>query len=288
MSFFDGNGAGQFGEYQSSQPMVKQKANPISTISLALSGVAMLVSLMLFVFFVVPALSTSADKEAGNDLYAAPRYLASVVSEARAATVTVYCGDWSGSGWGIDLADNAETTEDDSYPYEIVTNFHVIEDCIDGAEILIRLPGESTAVPAFLFGYDSAYSEQTGSTDLAILMTATNVPTLETTALTPMPGDWLMAVGNPNSSAFEDMEGHVTFGRVSNFKARYNVVVTDTALNHGNSGGPLINSRGEVVGTNTWVDISDQAENIAYAIAIPKLCETLVKCDAGDSMLWGQ
>jgi S1-C subfamily serine protease len=288
MSYFDGNSGGQFNPFVTEPPPVKAKPNQLTWLSLALSGVSALMSVMLFIFFVIPALNVSANKEAGDDLYSAPRDLAAVVEKARAATVTVYCGDWSGSGWGIDLDDNPDSSEDDAYPFEIVTNYHVIEECVDGGEITIRLPGAAEAVPAFLYNYDYTYSEATGSTDLAILMTAASVPTLETTDIAPMPGDWLMAVGNPNSSAFDDMEGHVTFGRVSNFKLQYNVVVTDTALNHGNSGGPLVNSRGEVIGTNTWVDISEQAENIAYAIAIPKLCETLLACAPGDRMLWGQ
>lgn len=291
MSFFDG---GNNANYFSPQPPVVEPVKGKSTnwVAIAIAGVSMLLSAVMFVFFVIPGLTSASQQESGKDLYAAPKDLAAVVASARAATVTVYCGDWSGSGWGIDLADSPDA-DDDAYPYEIVTNFHVIEDCANGGEIWIRLAGAEDVVPAFIYSYDSAGYNASGAdaaneTDLAILMTATEVPFLPTAELEPMPGDWLMAVGNPNSSKFNDMEGHVTFGRVSNFKRQYNVVVTDTAVNHGNSGGPLLNSRGEVVGTNTWIDISQQAENIAYALAIPKLCESLVNCEAGSPMLWGQ
>ena len=287
MSFFDDGNNQYF-----AQPQAPIQPNPRSSavnwIALGLSGLSFVLTLLLTVFFVVPALSNSSKQSSGDDLYSAPRDLAAVVANSRAATVTVFCGEWAGSGWGIDLADDPKTSEDDAYPYEIVTNYHVIKDCLTSGEITIRLPGETAEVEAKLYNYDYQYTEATGSTDLAILMTATPVPTLKPASLEPMPGDWLMAVGNPNSSEFSDMEGHVTFGRVSNFKRQFNIVVTDTALNHGNSGGPLVNSRGEVVGTNTWVDVSQQAENIAYAIAIPKLCETLLACKPGDPKLWGQ
>lgn len=292
MSFFDGDNDANF--YNQPQPPVSAatKTSSANWAAFGIAAVSLLMSLVLLVFFVVPRLLNN-NTDSGTDLYSAPRDLASVVADARAATVTVYCGDWSGSGWGIDLADSPDETSDDAYPYEIVTNFHVIEDCANGRDIWIRLAGVAEAVPAFIYsydkaGYDASRADVPDETDLALLMTATEVPSLPTATLEPMPGDWLMAVGNPNSSKFDDMEGHVTFGRVSNFKREYNVVVTDTAVNHGNSGGPLLNSRGEVVGTNTWIDISQQAENIAYALAIPKLCEKLIACMPGDAMLWGQ
>lgn len=293
MSFFDGGNGNQFFvNATQSPPPVPAKTSGASWAALGIAVISLALSLIMFVGFVIPAMNARSEAEAGGDLYQPPRDLANVVEVARSATVTVYCGDWSGSGWGIDLEDSPGV-EDDAYPYEIVTNYHVIEECVNGGEILIRLSGAEEAVPAYIYSFDKAGYNAYGpdapnTTDLAILMTATEVPVLPTAAIEPMPGDWLMAVGNPNSSKFNDMEGHVTFGRVSNFKRQYNVVVTDTAVNHGNSGGPLLNSRGEVVGTNTWIDISQQAENIAYALAVPKLCESLVTCEAGDSMLWGQ
>lgn len=292
VSFFDGGSEGPFSNSASQSfidaaPVPAQKSNGTGLVAIAISSVALILSIVTFAFFVIPGLNANTQKEAGADLYSAPRDLAKVVASARKATVTVYCGTWSGSGWGIDLGDSFDKA-DDRYPFEIVTNFHVIEDCINGGDIGIRLAGQAKAVPAFLYSYDSNRSNSANATDLAILMTATPVPTLPTASMEPMPGDWLMAVGNPNSSKFDDMEGHVTFGRVSNFKREYNVVVTDTAVNHGNSGGPLVNSRGEVVGINTWIDVSQQAENIAYALAIPKLCESLVACSPGEPMLWGQ
>jgi len=291
MSFFDdGNNPFAAQPFASPQPMLPTKARPsaLSWISLGLAGISFLLTVLMTIFLLVPAISSSAQQGSGADLYSQPKNFDAVVAKARAATVTVYCGDWAGSGWGIDLADDPDTTADDAYPYEIVTNYHVIKDCLGGSEITIRLPGETDAVPAKLYNYDYKYTEKTGATDLAILVTATPVPTLSPASAEPEPGQWLMAVGNPNSSEFTDMEGHVTFGRVSNFMRQFNVIVTDTALNHGNSGGPLVNSRGEVVGTNTWIDISQQAENIGYAISIPKLCEALLTCKPGNPKLWGQ
>jgi S1-C subfamily serine protease len=286
LSFFDSNQGYEF-QHHPTTP-APSGASGVALAALIISIAALLLCVVLVSTLVVPNILRSESAGAGNDLYSEPKDLAAVVKEARAATVTVYCGDWSGSGWGIDLADSPKSTQDDAFPYEIVTNFHVIQDCVDGNQITIRLAGASEVVPAFLYIYDYSSSQATGENDIALLMTATPVPALSTASIEPMPGDWLMAVGNPESSQFDDMEGHVTFGRVSNFKKKYDVIVTDTALNHGNSGGPLINSRGEVVGTNTWLDVSEQSQNIAYAIAVPKLCEKILSCSQGDPMLWGQ
>ena len=71
---------------------------------------------------------------AGNSLFQEPDNLQALIAKVQDATVTVYCGTGAGSGWGIALGDDPSTTEDDQYPYEIITNFHVIEECIDGEE----------------------------------------------------------------------------------------------------------------------------------------------------------
>lgn len=56
------------------------------------------------------------------------------------------------------------------------------------------------------------------------------------------------------------------------------VIQTDAAINHGNSGGPLVDMRGQVVGINTAGD--DQAQNIGFAISIDSAKDTIAKAEA--------
>jgi len=90
-------------------------------------------------------------------------------------------------------------------------------------------------------------------------------------------GDWAVAVGNP----FGYLEGSVTVGVVS-AKGRtdldimgggpvyQNFIQTDASINFGNSGGPLVNIRGEVIGVNTAINASGQGIGFAIPINLAK------------------
>lgn len=221
------------------------------------------------------------------DLYNQPEDIEGLVKKVQAATVTVYCGDWSGSGWGIDLKDDPDSTADDAYPYEIITNYHVIDTCLDGEDISFKIHGSETKYPAKLFSYDDTFYKERGWGDLAIIMTATEVTALKPAKAAPKIGAWVMAVGSPGSDFLETtIDGNVNFGRVTNFILERHLVVTDAAINHGNSGGPLVNSLGEVLGTNTWKEASQGANGIGFSIGIPVVCQELLDCTEDSELLW--
>lgn len=210
--------------------------------------------------------------------------VASIVALANTAVVTVFCGDSSGSGWGIEVDDDASTTTDDEYPFEIVTNWHVIEDCVDtDVPISIQTLSGTREADAFLYDFDASYYDETSEVwaDLALLITAEPVESLPFASSPPLVGDWVMAAGSPYSQFFDSIiPGTYTFGHVSNFFPDINIIVTDAAINQGNSGGPLLNARGEVIGTNTWGDDTAVSENNGYAIGIPTLCLRFISCEA--------
>lgn len=208
-----------------------------------------------------------------EDLYSQPSQFQDFIETVRSATVTVYCGESSGSGWGINLDDSL--TGSRSEGFEIVTNHHVIEDCVLAGAVSYSIGEETKRHLAQIFGFDSQ------DADLALLTTEVQIGTLNLSRSKPRIGEWVMAVGSPSSSARDEgvLRGNVTIGTVTNLVGP--LIVTDAAINFGNSGGPLVNSRGEVVGTNTWVEDKEQSDNIAYAQGTPILCLTILTCDNG-------
>jgi S1-C subfamily serine protease len=205
-------------------------------------------------------------------LYDQPRDMEGFVAKIRATTVTVYCQSGSGSGWAIDLGTLAGGDVDPDFPTEIVTNHHVIESCIDDGEVEISSPSFPGLEVAYIYDFDGEVN------DIALLVTAAPMPALRPSFDQPRIGQWAMAVGSPGTWNLSGglLRGNVTFGRVTNFAE--SLVATDAAVNFGNSGGPLVNSLGEVIGTNTWIDAGELTDNITYAQGTPVLCRTIIRC----------
>jgi serine protease Do len=150
----------------------------------------------------------------------------------------------------------------------VVTNNHVVA---DGAEIIVRLDRGSEH-PARVVGTDPA-------TDLALLkIEATGLPVLPLGNSDRLEvGEPVMAIGNPFG-----LDQTVTTGIVS-AKERFigsgpydDFIQTDASVNPGNSGGPLIDSRGAVVGINTAI-FSRSGGSVGIGFAIPiNLAKTVI------------
>lgn len=143
----------------------------------------------------------------------------------------------------------------------VITNHHVI----DGAdEIIVRL-ADRREFEAELVGSDA-------ETDIAVLrIPADDLPTLEfgdTESLKP--GEWVIAIGSPFQFEQSVTAGIVSAkGRSQGSQQQYvPFIQTDVAINRGNSGGPLINTDGKVVGINSWI-LSSHGGNIGLSFSIP-------------------
>ncbi|WOI55653.1 Do family serine endopeptidase [Palleronia sp. LCG004] len=141
----------------------------------------------------------------------------------------------------------------------IVTNNHVIQ---DADEINIEFyNGEQ--LPAEVIGTDP-------NTDIALLKVTSDAP------LQPVPfgnsdearvGDWVVAMGNPLGQGFSVSAGIVSARNRALSGTYDDYIQTDAAINRGNSGGPLFNMDGEVVGVNTAI-LSPNGGSIGIGFAM--------------------
>jgi serine protease Do len=152
----------------------------------------------------------------------------------------------------------------------IVTNAHVLE----GADTIdIGFSFSERTVTATVVGKDPR-------TDVALLKVTPPRP-LKPVILGPSEsvtvGEWVMAIGNPLgldqtvTVGIISAKGRQTVGDqplnpgdVPNFQA--NFLQTDAAISQGNSGGPLFNARGEVIGVNTAIAVPSQAQGVSFAV----------------------
>jgi serine protease Do len=141
----------------------------------------------------------------------------------------------------------------------ILTNHHVIE---NADRITVKLT-DGRSLRAHVVGSDP-------ETDIALIKVegASKLPhaTLGDSDDLRV-GEWVCAIGNPLAYEHTVTVGVVSFiGRKLFDMSLDNYIQTDAAINFGNSGGPLINSRGEVIGINSAV--SRQASSIGFAVPI--------------------
>jgi S1-C subfamily serine protease len=150
----------------------------------------------------------------------------------------------------------------------IVTNFHVIEDA-DTVEVSFS---NNDSMKARIVGRDP-------STDIALLKVEANSRALRPLMLGDSSalrvGDDVLAIGNPLGFERSATRGIVSavqrpLRAPSGFTIDH-VIQTDAALNRGNSGGPLMNSRGQVIGVNSAIETAGDGSqgNIGIGFAVP-------------------
>jgi serine protease Do len=141
----------------------------------------------------------------------------------------------------------------------ILTNEHVI----DRADRITVKLSDGRSLRARLIGADV-------DTDIALIKVEPTTPL----SVAPLGdsdslrvGEWVCAIGNPLAYEHSVTVGVVSYiGRKLFDRSLDNYIQTDAAINFGNSGGPLINSRGEVIGINAA--ISSRASNIGFAVPV--------------------
>lgn len=184
-----------------------------------------------------------------------------VVGVTTEVTYTNFFGQTSSSA----VSGSGFVISDDGY---ILTNYHVIETAYQSKYAVTVITHDGTRYDATIVGVES-------SNDIAVLK-------IDATGLTPATlgnsdnlavGDDVCAVGNP----LGELEFTSTFGHVSALDrlitteeggSAINMFQIDAAVNSGNSGGPVYNTRGEVIGIVTAKYSSSGVEGLGFAVPI--------------------
>jgi len=150
----------------------------------------------------------------------------------------------------------------------ILTNEHVVE---NASQIIVNL-ADGRQFEGQLLGSDPAL-------DLALVkVEGQNLPSAPLGDSDDLIiGEWAIAIGNPFGYILKDSRPSVTVGVISAMGRDFDpqrgrvyrsMIQTDAAINQGNSGGPLVNSAGEVIGINTFI-FTESGGSLGVGFAIP-------------------
>ena len=160
---------------------------------------------------------------------------------------------------------------DDGY---ILTNNHVIDSSSSSSYYEV---GDASKITVYLYNNETPYEAKIigtdAQTDLAVIkidktgLTAAELGDSDTVQV----GEWCMSIGNPLGMRSTVCQGSISAlnREITDSDGKtYNVLQTDAAINEGNSGGALVNSKGQVIGINTLKASGEGVEGLGFAIPI--------------------
>ena len=160
----------------------------------------------------------------------------------------------------------------------ILTNNHVVSNTDSTSTNSFYQVSEANSVKVYLYGdaetaYDAKIIGTDAETDLAIIkIEKDGLPAAELGNSDELKiGEWVMAIGNPlglNYSVSTGVVSAVNREVTDSDGIEYTLIQTDAAINQGNSGGALVNSKGQVIGINFMKVSSVGVEGISFAIPI--------------------
>jgi len=164
---------------------------------------------------------------------------------------------------------------------EILTNHHVIEGLKGGESTIEVKISSGRTFKATVLGKDKEL-------DIALIkINASHLPYARLGDSDAMRvGEWVVAIGNPLGLDHTVTQGIISAkGRQISGPGLESFLQTDAAINRGNSGGPLLNLRGEVIGINTAIRADGQ--NIGFAVPVAKISQVLPELRSGKAVSRG-
>ena len=196
-----------------------------------------------------------------------PQNLPTLSDSILPSVVTVKCANGSGTGWAVD-ADLSAKAKSDGYVSYVITNHHVIENCLSSRKVTMELSNR-TVVDGVITAWNS-------TADVAAIVTKTSLPTLQWIGSQPKQGWWVGVIGSPLGKP-----GILTTGIISSINQGTNTFTLTAPINPGNSGGPVFDSTGRVLGLATsksTISGGQLAEGLGSAQGTPLLCTTVMTC----------
>lgn len=217
------------------------------------ASIALLVSIL-----VSTALDVSSPGD--QDYFAPPADLPGLIAVVSDSVVRVECVLGATIGYGTGFAMEVGNLRQ-GYDTAIITNHHVIEDCYENSGLLRVFYGSDRTQSD-----DPVIRSVDPENDLALIEMRELVPPLYQAPYFAQVGWWSMAIGNPLSfdpdnpgdpESYVVLDNNVSIGAITSVRGeRWNF--TSATINGGNSGGPLVNSRGELIGINTLGSTNDE------------------------------
>ena len=184
---------------------------------------------------------------------------AAVVAQVEPSVVTVTTDEDLGSGW---------VARADASGSDIVTNYHVVADALARGETDIEVTQRDR-----IMGADVVRTDRLD--DLALLHVGEKLKPLAVAARRPKIGAAVLDLGSPLG-----LSGSVSSGVVSAYRSIFgsDYLQFSAPISPGNSGGPVVDTAGRVVGVATAKIVDDGAEGLGFAIPVELPCAAIVVC----------
>lgn len=219
-------------------------------------------------------IETSEPEVSYQDPFDPPANLSALVDEVALATYIIDCGDGYGSGWGLTLQWRGATRS------FIVTNHHVVEQCLGGKPALKIIDRDYNEFSGEIVAADHRDSDPDNDAvmqDLALIEpNFENFASLDKLVSGGYPiGSWVMTSSNPGLDD-DYYTPAITYGNIAADSVSKGLIIT-AAVNPGSSGGVVVNSRGEVLGTIWGGKDQDELNDTGYFLPLSNLWSLMGK-----------
>jgi putative serine protease PepD len=200
--------------------------------------------------------ATNALSHRVGDLESKSPDVVAVAKLVRASVFTIDTPDGLGSGWVVSSAGGSSV---------IVTDYHVVQSVWTGTKAhTVQVKQEGKSLTGTITKVDMG-------DDLAVVTVKQSLTALARATTEPAIGDAVVVVGSPLG-----LSGTVATGIVSSFRA--GLIQFSAPISPGDSGGPVVNQQGLVIGVAESKLVGSGVEGLSFAIPITTVCSTVATC----------